>query len=123
MIDYIIKLLIIIKHLYLLIKNTMILNIDFKKIKNNEELQSLLYRELRLFEMFWKWLIDGKEIYWFNFSAFIDSYSHLKDNDTFILTNIKTIKDKIFYKEVNTFIKVLEDLKKTNPNFDYKIES
>ena|ERR1043165_256410 len=88
--------------------------IDFLKIKTEKELNIYLAEAFDLPSF-----INGD--YGYNLSAFWDVYSYSDDNDFIELVNINTITDDSYKEAIAAFIDILNDLKQTNPNFDFKV--
>jgi RNAse (barnase) inhibitor barstar len=89
---------------------------DFNKINNYALLNNFLAEELNLPSY-----MNGG--YGYNFAAFQDVYSYFDDADFFELINVNSITDEKFKEVISMFIEILNDLKKTNPNFGYAIRS
>ena len=89
------------------------ITIDFDQIKNAEMLWGFLNEKLQLDDVIQGW---GR-----NLDAFWDVYSHWDSEDLFEVINLNKIAKNDFKEYVQKFLKLLEDLKKTNPNFNYKI--
>jgi RNAse (barnase) inhibitor barstar len=87
---------------------------DFAKIKNESQLNSYIVKSLDLPS-----IINGN--YGYNLSAFKDTYSYLEESDFFELKNIDSVTDPTFRVCIESFIEILNDLKETNPNFNYNI--
>ena len=89
---------------------------DFQVINTKEKLYDHLEKALNLSQ----YIIGG---WGRNLDAFEDAYGYSREAAFLELKNYHSIKDKEFKKYIAVFIETLEDLKKTNPNFDYRILS
>jgi hypothetical protein len=89
------------------------LSIDFNKINSKEKLYDLLgKRYIQYLGSF-----EG-----YNLSSFKDLYEYSDEVDFLELHNLDKIIDESFKGFIiEQFLWVLSSLKKTNPNFDYKI--
>ncbi len=94
----------------------MTLKLDFTNLDSDRKLNLFLAEALNLPAR-----INGN--YGYNLAAFWDTYSYLDDADTFELYNTKSVIAPELKYTIEIFIKYLEDLKGTNPNFSYKILS
>lgn len=90
--------------------------LDFKNITNETQLNYFLAEKLDLPS-----LINGE--YGYNLAAFYDTFGYSDEEDFFELININSITEIEFKQRIEVFIEILNDLKKTNPNFGFVIVS